>query len=275
MTKAKNNRPDEISAPPALDVMAEFDRLREVLGETHRAIPRLLQQQREADRALGSNDTEALRRELERIVSERQHWARQRSAAVASILELEPALQAERAAAERDRASYAIACAAAFEERYARAVSELQALWREGEALARALRCTVAMPVPAKVKASVIDGSPQVIPAQASGEVAVSDVRALELGAKLDRVDQALAACHAVRTARELDARHYRLSTDRGTPSEFLGTFRVTRTFMSQIDALEFAAGDLIDGTLVGHGMLHRLQVARSIEPVGLAGAAA
>ena len=53
------------------------------------------------------------------------------------------------------------------------------------------------------------------------------------------------------------------------------GLYRVLRVFRSQTDGLTFEVGQLIDGSLIGSGMAHRLQQGtRYIEPASLSLAA-
>jgi hypothetical protein len=88
-------------------VLEEFTRLREVLTVTHSEIPRLLAREQTIGRALGLNDSEALRKELAEVTTERQSAVRRRGATIGAIVEMQGALQAERAAVERSRQEYA------------------------------------------------------------------------------------------------------------------------------------------------------------------------
>ena len=99
----------------------------------------------------------------------------------------------------------------------------------------------------------------------------VMDAEAAALGAQIDQVDSALALIYALRQSRELDQRHYHLARNRGVPTEFPGTYRTLLPFSSS-DGLPFEVGTLIDASLVGPGMLHRLQIGRRhIMPVEFA----
>jgi hypothetical protein len=159
---------------------------------------------------------------------------------------------------------------AAFRTRYEASVNALQACWEEGRALAATLRTEVPMPLPVRLTTSPIDGTSRAVPVRADVAVAV-DAEAGRLGAQLDKLDSALALCAAIRQGAELEARHHRLSMDRGTAGEHTGLYKVMLAFRCQTDGLEFQPGELVDSTLIGSGMMHRLMMGRRfIQPVGL-----
>lgn len=263
----KNNKPTT-NAPPA--VLVQFDRLRAILAETHSQIPALLQRQRDLDRAAGLNESAESRAKIADVVQQRQAATRRRGATIASIMDMEPVLQAEREALEAARREYAGQAVQAFQERYSAAVGELQALWEEGRVLAATLRCAVPMPMPTTVVVSVVDGIGRSTPILADVTVTV-DAGAATLGAALDRLDEALSLCNAIRQGAEQEARHHQLAVNRGTASEYSGVYKVLEPFRSQLDGLEFAPGELVDSSLLGAGMMSRLQTGRRyIAPVGM-----
>ena len=274
MTTSKTTNKTVTQAAEA-DVMTRFAQLREILAETHAQIPQLLARQRDADRELGLNESAELRKELAHLVTERENAARRRMAAIAAIAELEGPLQAERAAVEAERQRYAVEAVNAFQERYSAIVGALQELWEEGRALGMALRCVVEMPMPTYVQTSPVDGIARAMPVRADVAVTVDD-EAARLGAKVDQVDGALALVAAIKQSHDLDLRHHRLDLLRGAGGgEFGGLYRVLRVFRSQTDGLKFEVGQLIDGSLIGSGMAHRLQQGtRYIEPASLSLAA-
>jgi hypothetical protein len=251
-------------------VLAEFARLREVLATTHTAIPQLLARQRTISRALGLNETEELRRQLADVVAERESAVRRRSASIAAIVELEPALQTERAAVEQQQREHAVEAVRAFQARYEACVGQLQALWEEGRVLASALRSEVPMPLPVRVVTSPVDAVARAQPILADVAVTV-DAEAGKLGSMIDQLDAALGLCNAIRQSADWEARAHRLAVDRGAASGHTGVYRVMLTFRSQVDGLEFEPGTLVDHSLIGSGMMHRLMTGRRyIAPVGL-----
>jgi hypothetical protein len=274
-TKTKTERPVVMPVGDA-GVMQQYDQLHSTLSATHSQIPQLLARQRTLERALGVNETEELRRQLADVMAERESAARRRMAAVSSLLALEAMLQSERLALEAQRQQYAAEAVAAFQTRYRGAVAALQQCWEEGAVLSATLRTEVQMDLPVKVMESVRDGgASRAVPVRGA-DVAVSvDAAAAKLGAKLDRLDGALAAVNAVRQAQTFDQHHHRLGLLRGAGAEHGGVFRVLAEFNCLTDGLPFRAGDLIDGSLIGSGMAHRLQTGRRfIEPERLSAAA-
>jgi hypothetical protein len=255
---------------PDAGVLQEFDRLREILAVTHQRIPALLAQQRDAERALGLNESAEFEQQLADVVRERETAVRRRSAAIAAITELEGPLHAERMAVEVQRQQAAAEAVKAFLTRYGATVGALQQLWEEGRVLSVTLRCEVPMALPVKVTTSVIDGTSRAQPIRADVAASV-DAASVALGAKLDQLDGALALVNAIRQSRELDSRHHHLALQRGAPVERGGVYRVIQPFSCLADGLPFEAGALIDGSLIGSGMMHRLMVGRRfIQPVAL-----
>jgi hypothetical protein len=275
MTKAtKTERPVVIPAGDA-GVMAQFDALHTVLETTHSTIPALLARQKTLERELGLNESAELQRELQGVVTERENAARRRGAAIAALMELEGPSQGERLAVEVERGQYALRVVAAFEARYSAIVGALQQAWEEGRALGMALRAEVRMPLPTRVVTSVVDGVARGVPIRADIAVSV-DEQAVTLGARLDRLDGALALVNAVRQSHVFDQRGHRMGLLRGTATEFSGVYRVIAPFRNLVDGCEFQVGQLIDSSLVGPGMMSRLMIGRRhIEPVGLQTSAA
>ena len=266
MTK-KNN---QIEPAAETSVMEPFDRLREVLTGTHAEIPSLLAHERRIAHELGLGESEELHQQLDDVVQQRQAAVRRRSSAVDGIMTLEPALQAERAAVEAQRREYAVQAVEQFQRRYEAAVAQLQGLWEEGRILGEALKVQVPMPMPTTVSVSVVDGIPRVAPITTNIQVVV-DAEAVKLGGMIDQLDMALSLIGAIKQTGELEARHHRLSMSRGTANEHSGVFKVLMPFQCQTDGCEFQPGDLIDSTLIGGGMMHRLMTGRRfIQPVEL-----
>lgn len=105
-------------------------------------------------------------------------------------------------------------------------MSSLQALWSEGQLLAETLKVQVPMPMPTKVTVSVVDSVARVQPIL-SGAAAAVDVTITSLSAGVAEFDNALALIGALRSARELDARHRALAQQRtGMPVRMEGFVR-------------------------------------------------
>ncbi len=277
MSKPRPTTPITALPEAEADVMARFSQLRTVLEATHTQIPQLLARERTIGRALGLAETEAVKEQLAGVVAERESAARRRAAAIGAILDLDAALQSERAGLERSRQQYATHALAQFRERYSACVADLQALWETGRALGLALRCEVSMPLPVKLVESARDGGAlRAVPIRAD-VAGVADDEAARLGAQLDQVDGALAAVAAIRQSPNLRPHHHRLGLLRGdgAPSP-AACFASSITFRNLSDGLEFQPGQLIDESLIGSGMRHRLMTGqRHIEPVSLESAAA
>ena len=92
------------------------------------------------------------------------------------------------------------------------------------------------------------------------------------LTALIDRIDSAAALASAIRTSREADARHYRLSLERRAPAAMPAVYAALRPISHW--GATFDAGDLIDSSLINTSTLYRLQVARCIAAADRAAAA-
>ena len=270
-----------ISELPADDALARFDQLRSTLTRTHDEIPSLLAGALTLRRQLGlaeaeGKDVAALRESLAETEGGRESAARKRAACIEAIMQLEPALQGERAALERSRQQYATHAVAQFQERYRDAVANLQACWETGRLLAATLRCEIPMPLPVRLTTSPVDGTSRALPMRSIDAAPVVDAEAAKLGAKLDEIDSALSLVGAIKQSRELDARDHRLALLRGTGATPSGAYRVLQPFRNQLDGCEFAAGQIVDSSLIGGAMLRRLMTGkRFIQPLGLESAAA
>ncbi len=273
MTVKKSN--PQIEPTADVGVMAEFSRLRATLSETHRQIPQLLQRQRDLERELGASESVELKAQLADTLAERQAAVRKRASAIAAVMELESALLAERGAVEQQRQAYAVRggqrirpAMAAGLQRFGRVAR--RGLWEEGRVLGETLKVQVPSALPTKAVLP-LDGSVKAVRPLASEPVtaAVLPAHLSELGQQLDRLDAALNMCNSIRADAELETRHHRLATDRGTAAEFTGVFKVLAPFACMTDGLMFLPGDLIDSSLIGSGMLRRLQIGkRHIQPV-------
>jgi hypothetical protein len=267
MKTTKSN--DTVMVEPAMlptspdNALARFNRLRDVLEQTHSQIPSLLAREQALIGELGAAEvagdaTEGVRNQLNDVFAQRESASRQRSAATNAIVALEPDLQATRQAAEQALQAHASQVTREFMTRYAAAVAALQTLWSEGEALGHALRVKVPMPVPVKVAASA---------------PAAIDPVAATLGEALDSIDAALALAGGIRHLRQEDARHYRLCQNRGVPARFDGVYRTIQPFRCY--GLEFSPGQLVNAALVSDSLLYRLSISHHVRPVELAAQAA
>jgi hypothetical protein len=272
--------PDVLDQVQPRGCIEEFDRLRSALTQTHQEIPALLAAERDIAGRLGlvearGDGGEGLKSQLDETVRQRQAAIRKRSACVDAIVAMEQQLQVERAAVEAERREHAVEAVAQFQARYNAAVANLQALWEEGRLLGETLRTTVPMPLPVRLVTHPVDGSTRAQPIRADIAVTV-DAGTAKLGERANALDGALAMIGAIKQSKEIDARHFRLSQERSTAGELSGVFKVMLPFRCLVDGCDFAVGDLVDHTLIGHGNLQRLTVGRRfVQPVELAARAA
>ena len=259
--------------PAEVGVLTQFDAMRATLAETHSAIPQLLARQRDLERALGLGETAALKQEFQDVVNARESAGRRRASSIAAIMELQPQLEAERAAVERQRQAQGVIALAEFRRRYDDCVASLQALWAEGRLLGETLKVMVPMAAPMKVTTSVVDGVARAMPVL-SGAAAAADATILSLSAQVDAFDDALGLIGGFRQARELDARHRALSQQRsGMPTRMEGLFEVARAFTYY--GMEFAQGMVLDRSMLPDGCLHRFLSGRNLRVLDGAAVAA
>jgi hypothetical protein len=148
----------------AEDVLTRFDRYADVLVATHASIPAGLAAERRLSAEIGAAevagaDANGLKSKLASATREREAAVLRRSAAADGVLKLESELRNAREGIDRERQALSAEVAREFQARYSDAVSRLQQLWSEGDALGRALNMAVVMPMPVKVTASLLDGS--------------------------------------------------------------------------------------------------------------------
>jgi hypothetical protein len=269
-SNSTKTKPEDALAPASDDVLAQFGTLRETLSATHAEIPSLLSRERTITHDLGlaeargDSAVDELRAQLDGVVHERQASVRRRSASVQGLLELEPLLRADRAAAETERQKLAAEVTHEFGQRWQQACNALAILRSEAAVLSAALRTTIACPAPYVPSVHVVTGGLTVNPVAGPEPPPVALPGHLStLVTRLDALDHGLARVSAIRQSKQFDLRHYDLSKIRGAPAEFSGVFLVTGEFDSLVDGMKFAPGTLIDATLIGPGQLARLTVAR------------
>jgi hypothetical protein len=280
--KTRIDQPADRVAPA--DALNEFGKLRETLTLSHVEIPKLLAAERSLvyelglAEARGDSNVAQLRSQVEETLRSRHAAVRRRTSALTALLELEPALQHDRAAVEAERLRIAGGIAAEFAARWQAACDRLAGLRLEAASLSAALRITVETRPPYQAFIHPIRETAELRPLAASGPPpeAVLPANLTALIARLDGLDGALGRIQAVRQSKQLDARHYDLSRVRGQPSEFPGTFEVTGEFDSLVDGMKFAVGTLVDASLLGPGQLSRLTASRRyLRPADLAATAA
>ena len=278
--KTKNNAAIEDTA--AGDVLAQFTVLRDALALTHTEIPKLLARERDLNHELGLSEATGdsnvaeLRAQLDDVVRQRAAAVRRRAASVQGVLDLEPLLQTDRAAAEAERQRIAGGIIAEFSGRWRQACDALSALRSEAEALARALRVTIATPPPYEAFQHAVDGSLRVRLLTGSEVPVVLPPHLVKIVERLDGLDAALTRCAAIQQAKQLDERHYQLALRRGQPTEFHDTYKCTGAFDCLTDGLPFEVGSLVDASLLGGGQLGRLLTAqRYLRPANLSSATA
>jgi hypothetical protein len=262
MSKPRPTTP--IAALPAeTDALSRFDALRQVLSETHSTIPSLLAKEQSLSRKLGLSESAELQREFQDVVTARESAVRRRASSMSAIMELQPQLEAERAGLERQRQAQGVIALAEFRRRYDDCVSSLQALWNEGRLLSETLKVAVQMQMPTRVVTSVVDSVARVQPIL-SGAAAAVDATILSLSATVDAFDDALGLIGAFRQAKELDARYRALAQQRGgAPNRLEGLYEVAKAF--DYFGMTFAAGTIIDRSMLPDGCLHRFLLGRNL----------
>jgi hypothetical protein len=261
-SKAKtDNRPE---------VLREFDAVRTVLSETHTEIPGLLVRERELARGWNSADDELLRAQCEECHKLKQAAIRRRASSIEKIVALEPRLRAEREARQQALDEYVPVAIAEFTGRYNAVIGQLQALWEEGRMLSAKADQDIDMPLPVRM-IIYFDGRPGMEPVRADVAPQI-DPQIVELAGKVNEIDAALALVGSIRHSRRLDADEFELARSRGLPVEVPGAFVVLKPFTCTLDGEEFAAGDLIDQSLVGNGHMQRSVRGKGfVRPVTLA----
>jgi hypothetical protein len=265
----------------AAEVLKERERLKAVLEQTHRDIPDLLQQRQQASANLGTaevhnGDAGQARSLLSAIETDLGSSVRRRAAAIDGLMSQEQDLQDALSQVERERESYARPVVARFEERYRAAFEALQMLWQEGDELAKLLRAPVDMPLPVRitgaVKACFIATADtkveRILPESAAP--AVTDETATRMGGILDRLSAAIHYCQSLAAGR---SRHVQTLTS-NLPFSPEGLYKVRQSFNCSVSGLPFAAGTLVDCTLVSVHELQRLVAVRRItlESAGTSG---
>ena len=270
---------NKASAPEANggaeEALASYDRLAAALHSTSVEIPECLAEEAQISRDLGARevaggDAAQLRSKLAAIRERRETAVRKRAAASDGVTKLEGELLGARQDADAARGRLAGAAVRELQERWAAAVETLARLHGEALALQGALHAVVSLPAPYRAVLN-LQGVPTLqftapVPA-ASLPVSMQSLTAL-----IDRIDSAAALASAIRTSREADARHYRLSLERRAPAAMPAVYAALRPISHW--GATFDAGDLIDASVVNTSTLYRLQVARCIAAADRAAAA-
>jgi hypothetical protein len=233
-------------------VLTERDQTFSILARTHTRIPELLAERMRAQSDLGEaeiegRDVTGARKRLDAVNVELAGQLRARMASTQSLIAQGQALGDARALLNAEREQYAASVINDFHARYSAALSALQELQREGDAIAAALGTAVDMPMPSR---------------DHSGTPVAVDASVQRIGEIMNRLD---AACGFAEAMRNLQQREGRL--ERSTvamPNVSPDTlFTVIRSFNCPISGQEFAPGSLIDSTLIAPGMLQRLYRSR------------
>jgi hypothetical protein len=275
-SKTKTNAPVE-DAPSG--AMGRFRQCAEVLSSTGTAIPQALEAERRLRAELGraeidGGDADELRRRLDVTTREREAHARRRASAAEALLALGDELRQSRAAAAGELAAVAKAAADDFQMRWSKACGELGALHSEALALAQALRTSVPTRPPYFAALSA-DGTKMQV--TYSGSLQVDNVELPReisgITGRLDQIDAALALCAAAAQAKEWDSRYVALARQRGGMPVTSGLFRVIRGF--SFLGVEFPVGTLVNGDVMGSGLIDRYWKGRQLQPLESAAAAA
>jgi hypothetical protein len=263
------------AVPGAEGVLANYDKLAAALHETSVSIPECLAEEAQISRDLGARevaggDAAQLRSKLAAIRERRETAVRKRAAASDGVTKLEGELLGVRRDADEARGRLAGAAVRELQRQWTAAVEVLARLHGEALALQGALHAVVSLPAPYRAVLN-LQGAPTLqfalpVPS-ASLPVSMKALTAL-----IDRIDIAAALASAIRTSREADARHYRLSLERRAPAAMPAVYAALRPISHW--GATFDAGDLVDSSLINTSTLYRLQVARCIAAADRAAAA-
>ena len=277
MAKTTNQNQEALPAavPGAEGVLANYDRLAAALHEAGSAITTALAEESQVTRDLGARevaggDAAQLRNKLDAVRARREAAVRRRAAASDGLAKMEGELLDARRDADEARGRLAGAAVRELQERWAAAVETLARLHAEALALQGALHAVVSLPAPYRAVLN-LQGAPTLqfaLPVPpASLPVSMKALTDL-----IERIDSAAALASAIRTSREADARHYRLSLERRAPAAMPAVYAALRPISHW--GATFDAGDLVDSSLINTSTLYRLQVARCIAAADRAAAA-
>ncbi len=277
MAKTTNQNQEALPAavPGAEEALASYDRLAAALHSTSVEIPECLAEEAQISRDLGVREVAGgnvtqLRSRLDAVRERRETAVRRRAAAADGLLKLESELFEARRNADEARGRLAGAAVAELQERWAAAVETLARLHGEALALQGALHAVVSLPAPYRAVLN-LQGVPT-LQFTAPVPAASLPVSMKALTDLIERIDSAAALASAIRTSREADARHYRLSLERRAPAAMPAVYAALRPISHW--GATFDAGDLIDSSLINTSTLYRLQVARCIAAADRAAAA-
>jgi hypothetical protein len=284
MNSAKTNG-SENGLPPALSAsletansaLIEYDRLHQILADTHHAIPQALSEQRrlEAEAAaveIAGGAQDGLAAKIASVIARRETDARRRHAALDAAL----ALQASRETIARARQAHMGEVIENFQARWQVACRGLAELRAEAEELSKVLKARVECPPPYQIVINRGYDRPELRLVVSAEGVAVTLPPQLTLLMNTqDKLDEALNLCGSIKQARQWDKRHYHLAQQRGEQTECASVYKVREQFRNMTDGLDFQAGQLVDRTLVSDSLLGRLSTQRRILPVDLAGVSA
>jgi hypothetical protein len=262
----------------AEEALRDHDRVRAVLTRTHDAIPAALRVRAElqdqlAEAELNGKDTKVLRDRRLVTESERLSFVGQRQGAIQALLDGETGLTERRDVLVAEKDQYAAGAVAEFRVKYDAAILALQMAWATGDELARAMRCTVPMPLPIKVSggrretvsATAIPECDPIkverVPGTDLQPVTIDPV-AQRVGGTLDRLDHAIVFATGLRDtqSRQRTTRPYG-----DKPVDFTATYRTIQPIRCLFDGLEFAPNTLVDVSLLGPIPLSRHLATKTI----------
>ncbi len=262
--------PDLADAVEAAErLLATRDSALAVLRKSHSRIPELLRDRLHLEAQIGEiemagQDASSMRKRLGEIKAELAAQSRMRSACIVQMLGQEDVLGSARARVEAARVGYGQQAIAELRSRYDPKVEELQALWREGDALATALGIKVELPLPVRLVGGVDEGvhpwpgnvSPAALERIEGTPRPIEIDPAVErLAAVRDGLSKGLSHCAGIRAAQQIERRPA-LQTQRAFNAS--GTFRVQREFIDHLSGLPYKVGALVDGSLLGPNVLAR-----------------
>ena len=264
------------TSPPEADALARFDKLASALHEAGAAITTALAEEAEISRDLGAGaiaggDVAQPRAKLAVVKERREAAVRVRAAAADGLAKMEPELFDARRDADEARGRLAGAAISELQREWTAAIETLARLHGEALALQNALHTVPSLPAPYRSVLN-LQGVPT-LQFAAPVPAAALPVSMQSLTELISKLDIAAGLASGIRASREADARHFRLAQERRAPGDMPNVYAALRPISHW--GADFAAGDLVDATVINTATLYRLQVARCITPADRRTAAA
>ena len=275
MTTKKTNHSEiesQDALPPEADALARFDKLAAALHEAGAAITAGLAEEAQISKEQGAcdvagGDVAQLVGRFNAVRAHREAAVRKRSAAVEALVKLEPELLQARRDADEARGRLAGAAISELQREWTETVERLAEIHGKVQVFQEVMRTQVSLPAPYRSVVN-LQGVP-VLQFAAAVPPAALPVSLQAFTALIDKLDAAVALAGGIRASREQDARHRRLAQERRAPGDMPAVYAALRPITHW--GATFAAGDLVDATVINTSALYRLSVARCVAVAGRA----